>query len=81
MKYTDTSGWYSNRRIGEKTAAAKIITDKSTGKLLGAHLFGPEYAELVNMIGLAMRLDFPANALKSMVSAYPSVGSDLGSLL
>lgn len=81
VNYTDTSGWYSNGRIGETTAAAKIITDTSSGKLLGAHLLGPEYAELVNFLGLAMRLDMPVRDLQGMVSAYPTVGSDLGSML
>ncbi|TCD16222.1 dihydrolipoyl dehydrogenase family protein [Oricola cellulosilytica] len=81
VKYTDTSGWYSNLRVGETTAAAKVITDKATGKLVGAHLFGPEYGELINFFGLAMRLDLPGKALRAMVAAYPSVGSDLGSML
>ncbi len=81
VNYTDTSGWYSNRRVGETTAATKIITDASSGRLLGAHLLGPEYAEVVNFLGLAMRLDLPVRDLQAMVSAYPSVGSDLSSML
>jgi len=79
--HTDTSGWFSNRRIGETHAAAKVLIDNETGKVLGAHMFGPEYAELVNFFGLAMRLGLKASDLKMMVSAYPSVGSDLGSLV
>mgnify|MGYP005989910911 CR=1 FL=1 len=81
VRFTDTGGWYSNYRIGEKSAAAKILVDKSDGKVLGAHLFGPEYGELINFFGLAMQLGMTAKQLKSMTAAYPSVGSDLGSLL
>lgn len=81
VRFTDTSGWYSNYRIGEKSAAAKVLVDKSDGKILGAHLFGPEYGELINFFGLAIKLDLTAKQLKSMTAAYPSVGSDLGSLL
>jgi len=81
VRFTDTSGWYSNYRIGETSAAAKILVDRSNGKILGAHLFGPEYGELINFFGLAIKLGLAAKQLKSMTAAYPSVGSDLGSLL
>ncbi len=27
VRYSDTSGWYSNYRVGETTAAAKILID------------------------------------------------------
>jgi len=78
---TDTSGWFSNRRTGETHGAAKVLIDNTSGKILGAHMFGQEYAEIVNFFGLAMRLGLKARDLQAMVSAYPSVGSDLGSLL
>ena len=81
VRFTDTGGWYSNYRIGETSAAAKILVDRSNGKILGAHLFGPEYAELINFFGLAIKLGLTAKQLRSMTAAYPSVGSDLGSLL
>jgi glutathione reductase (NADPH) len=81
VTWTDASGWYSQKRIGETHAAAKIIHDSNSGRILGAHMFGSDYAELANMIGLAMRLGLTARDLKRMVSVYPSIGSDLGSLL
>jgi glutathione reductase (NADPH) len=81
VRFIDTGGWYSNYRIGEKSAAAKVLVDKSDGRILGAHLFGPEYSELINFFGLAMKLRLTAKQLKSMTAVYPSVGSDLGSLL
>lgn len=81
VRFTDTGDWYSNYRIGETSAAVKVLVDKSNGKILGAHLFGPEYGELINFFGLAIKLGLAAKQLKSMTAAYPSVGSDLGSLL
>ena len=81
VHFTDTGGWYSNYRVGETSAAAKVLVDKSDGKILGAHLFGPGYGELINFFGLAMKLGLTAKQLKSMTAVYPSVGSDLGSLL
>jgi glutathione reductase (NADPH) len=81
VRYHDTSGWYSNYRTGETTAATKILVDRSSDRILGAHLLGPEYGELVNFLGLAMQLDLTTRQLKSMTAAYPTVGSDLGSML
>ncbi|WP_141336929.1 dihydrolipoyl dehydrogenase family protein [Ornithinimicrobium kibberense] len=81
VRYSDTSSWYSNYRIGETTAAAKILIDRSTDTIVGAHLLGPEYAELVNTLALAMKLGLTTRQLKSMTAAYPTVGSDLGSML
>lgn len=81
VRFTDTGNWYSNYRIGENSAAAKVLIDKSNDRILGAHLFGPEYGELINVFGLAIKLELTSKQLKSMTAAYPSVGSDLGSLL
>jgi glutathione reductase (NADPH) len=81
VRYTDTSGWYSNYRIGEPTAAAKIIIDKSDDTIIGAHMLGHEYGELINFLGLAMKLGLTTRQLKSMTTTYPTVGSDLGSML
>lgn len=81
VRYNDTSAWYSNYRIGETAAAVKIILDRASDTILGAHMLGPEYAELINIIGLAMKLGLTTRQLKSMTATYPTVGSDLGSML
>lgn len=81
VRYSDTSSWYSNYRIGENTAAAKILIDRSNDQVVGAHLLGPEYGELINTFGLAIKLGLTTRQLKSATAAYPTVGSDLGSML
>ncbi len=81
VRYADTSGWYSNYRTGATTAAAKILVDRSNDRLVGAHLLGPEYGELINTLGLAIKLGLTTRQLKSATAAYPTVGSDLGSML
>jgi len=81
VRYTDTSGWYSNYRIGETAAAAKILIDRATDTIVGAHMLGPEYGELINICALAIKLGLTTRQLKSMNAAYPTVGSDLGSML
>ncbi len=81
VRWSDTSDWYSSYRIGETTSAAKVLVDRSTDQVVGAHLLGPEYAELVNTLGLAIKLGLTTRQLKSATAAYPTVGSDLGSML
>ncbi len=81
VRYTDTSGWYSNYRIGETAGATKILIDESTDRIIGAHLFGHDYAELANTISLAMKHGLTTKQIKSTTAAYPSTGSDLGSML
>ena len=81
VRYNDTSGWYSNYRIGETTAATKILINRTTDTIVGAHMLGPEYGELINICALAIKLGLTTRQLKSMTAAYPTVGSDLGSML
>jgi glutathione reductase (NADPH) len=81
VQFNDTSGWYSNYRVGEPTASAKIIINRATDQILGAHLLGPGYAELINIFGLAIKLGLTTRQLKSMTATYPSIGADLGSML
>ena len=81
VKVTDMSDWHSVERVGEHHAAAKVLLEKGTGRILGAHLLGPEASELINFFGLAMRTGLTATDLKKLVSAYPSAASDLGYLI
>lgn len=81
IRYSDTSGWYSNYRIGESAAAVKVLIDPANDQIVGAHLLGPGYGELVNIFGLAIKLGLTARQLRSATAAYPTAGSDLGSML
>ncbi len=79
--YNDTGGWFSNLRVGESCAATKILIDAGTDRILGAHMLGPDYAEVANFFGLAMQAGLTTRDLKRMTAVYPTVGSDLESML
>ena len=81
VRFSDTSGWYSNYRIGETAGATKILIDKDTDCIIGAHLFGHDYAEVANTISLAMKHGLTTKQIKSTTSVYPSIGADLASML
>ena len=80
VSFTDTSGWFSQKRLGETHAGAKIITGED-GRILGAHMFGPDYAELINVFSLAIKLGLTVDQIKAMPAAYPTGASDIGSML
>src|SRR3546814_10536443 len=43
-----TAGWYANRRVNEKAAGFKVLIERQSGRILGAHLLGPQADELIN---------------------------------
>jgi glutathione reductase (NADPH) len=81
VRFTNTTGWYSNYRIGETTAGVKILIDRTNDTIVGAHMYGPECGELINICALAIKLGLTTRQLKAMPAAYPTAGSDLGSML
>lgn len=81
VKYEDTSGWYSSRRIGLKYSAYKTLVEQDTGRILGAHLLGSHAEEVINIFGLAIRTGLKAEHLRTMIYAYPSSASDISYML
>ncbi|MBV6496569.1 MAG: NAD(P)/FAD-dependent oxidoreductase [Acidobacteria bacterium] len=77
VKYEDTSGWYSSKRVGLKYSAYKTLVEKGTGRILGAHLLGAHADEAINIFALAIRNGLSAKDLKTMVYAYPTSASDI----
>src|SRR3546814_8221388 len=81
VRYTDTSGWYSTYRLGEPTAAATILIDKYNDTIIRAHMLRPESAELINSIGLSMKLGLTTHQLTSMTANYPIIRPALAPFL
>jgi glutathione reductase (NADPH) len=77
VKTQDTSSWYSNRRVAETSAMFKVITEIQSGRVVGAHLLGPNAEEVINLFALAIRSGLPAIDLKHLLYAYPTSGSDV----
>jgi glutathione reductase (NADPH) len=76
-----TGNWYSSMRVGEHYSASKVLVQKKTGQILGAHLIGPGAEEQINLFTMAMGSRLSANQLKGIIFAYPSYASDLGSMV
>lgn len=80
-KLLDTSSWYSSRRVGEEWSGAKVLVEQDSGRILGAHLLGPQADETINMFALAIRLGMRAAELKEVLFAYPTHASDIQYML
>lgn len=71
------SAWPSSRRIGQKHAFYKVILGEEDGRFLGAHLFGHNAGEAINIFAMAMKFGLTNQDLKTMLWAYPTSVSDL----
>ena len=81
VHHHETAGWYTSRRIGEKHAAHKVLVEKGTGRLVGAHLLGHGSEEAINLFALAMHSGLRADDLRRATWAYPTKSSDLSYML
>lgn len=69
--------WFNAKRINEKSYAYKTLMDNKTGQIIGAHLLGPEAAEVINLFSMAMYAKMQHSDFKKMIFAYPSWGNDI----
>jgi glutathione reductase (NADPH) len=79
--WQETSGWFNTRRVGETASGFKVLIEEGTGRIVGAHLLGPNAAEVINLFATAVRLRIPADDLKQVLMAYPTNGSDIRFML
>ena len=77
----DTSGWFNTRRAGETVSGFKVLLDEATGRVLGAHLLGPQADEVINLFAVAIRLGLRADDLKQTLFSYPTYASDIRFML
>jgi glutathione reductase (NADPH) len=71
------SNWPSSRRIGQEHSFYKVIIEEESGLILGAHLFGHNAGEVINIFAMAIKFRLNNQDLKKMLWAYPTNVSDL----
>jgi glutathione reductase (NADPH) len=65
MKSEKTSNWFTARQAAEAVYGFKVLVDRKSDLILGAHLVGPHVDEVINVFGLAIRHGLTAEALKT----------------
>ena len=58
---------------GERDGFVKLVVDGATGRLLGGHIVGPEAAELLGELELAMAAKLTDRAVASAVHSHPTL--------
>ncbi|HMF27554.1 MAG TPA: NAD(P)/FAD-dependent oxidoreductase [Candidatus Cybelea sp.] len=74
---SDTTKWYSSRSVGARGSQYRLLVEERSGRIVGAHVLGPQTEELINVFSLAIRAKIPASVLKSVLFAYPTASSDI----
>lgn len=77
VNYSLASKWFNAKSLNESYYAYKIIIEKDSGSILGAHLLSPVADETINLFAMAIRSGYKASDLQSMVYSYPTFASDL----
>jgi len=63
--------------MGEDQGMAKVIFDKKTGQLLGAHLVGAEVTELIQGFVVAMNLETTEEELFHTIFPHPTISETM----
>lgn len=77
VNFKETTNWYSSRRLNEPVSAFKVLIDKKTDEILGAHLLGINAEETINIFAVAMNNGVKAKDFKKTIFSYPTNASDM----
>lgn len=81
ISHASVPAWFTARRVNEPCYGYKVLVEEETGRILGAHLIGPDAAEVINLFGFAMRSGLTADAIRHATFTYPTAASDIESML
>ena len=74
---TDLTSWFDSKRFGVKHAMSKVLVEKDSHKILGAHLIGNHAEDLINIFSLAVELGLTTEQLKAPIMAFPTASDDM----
>lgn len=74
---TDLTGWFDSKRLGLKFAKSKVLVEKGTNKIVGAHLIGNHAEDLISIFSLAIEHGLTTEQIKSPIFAFPTASDDM----
>jgi len=77
VRFNNMKDWRSAKSYAETAALAKVLIEKESGKILGAHVLGHGAEEIIHTFAFAIKFGLPAQELKDFVYAYPTFTSDV----
>ncbi|MBV9814875.1 MAG: NAD(P)/FAD-dependent oxidoreductase, partial [Alphaproteobacteria bacterium] len=81
VKVNDMHEWLSGCTYALTAAWSKMLIDKKTDFIVGAHLFGHSGEELIHIFGLAMKHGITASAIRDFIYGFPTFSADIKSML
>ena len=75
------SQWFSARFYAETVAWAKVLVERDSRRVLGAHLVGHHGEELIHLFAMAMRHGISVDQLGDGLYAFPTFAADSPSQL
>jgi glutathione reductase (NADPH) len=80
VEVNDMRDWLSGRTYAETAAWAKVLVDKPTDRIIGAHILGHASEELIHVFALAMKHGITAGDIKELVYGFPTFSADIKSM-
>ena len=78
---SDMSQWFSARFYAETVAWSKMLVQKDSRLVVGAHLVGHHGEELIHLFALAMRHGISVDQLGDELYAFPTFAADIKSMV
>jgi glutathione reductase (NADPH) len=75
------SDWFTATRLNEPVYGYKTLIEEDSGRILGAHLVGPNAEEVINLFAIAVRHGLTAGTLQDTVFSYPTSASDVAYMI
>lgn len=76
----DMRNWLSGRTYAETAAWSKVLIDKQTDQIVGAHILGHAGDELIHIFALAMKNGITATNVKDLIYGFPTFSADIKSM-
>lgn len=64
--------------IGEIDGFVKVIVDKDSQNIIGAHIVGPDASELIHELALAVKFKIKADEFKDLIHSHPTLSECVG---
>ncbi len=81
VKTNDIRDWFSAKTYGETRAWSKVLIERASDRIVGAHIVGHHGEDLIHLFAMAMKHGIPASELRNSIYGFPTFASDIKSML
>ena len=81
VEINDMREWLLGRTYAETAAWAKVLVDRQTDRMVGAHIIEHAAEELIHIFALAMKHGITAGDIRDLVYGFPTFSADIKSLV